>query len=118
MYRLNGIITYNGFGEPKNIADSIAELIDSITIEHNYTGDATADFIELITDEVSYSGASIYMPISILTSEQLGEINEQISGYGVYICPTIEELQDFNESVCLDRNAYLTDHMQEVESGA
>ena len=111
MKRLNGIVSYSGFNEPELLADSLTELIANIEIESNYQGDVTDVFTESLIDELEYNGVTVDIPIKDLTADQLDNLNAELSGYGIYIRPTISELQDFNESVMLDRNTYLTEYI-------
>lgn len=83
---------YAGFDVPKKL-NSVHDLV----IDSNYLGDLTDEFNEEFEVEVEQS-----------TLAELQE-NQFFSGYGVWVNPTKEQLQDFNASVMLDENEYLQD---------
>lgn len=107
MNRLNGIIFYTGFNEPELLAESFRDLVSEVVIESNYNGNVTNEFLEVLTDELHFIGLSIDTPLNELSAEQCDVLNAELSDYGIYTRPTLSELQDYNESVMLDRNRYL-----------
>lgn len=111
MERLNGIVSYSGFNEPELLAESLRDLASEVVIESNYNGNVTNVFLEVLTDELHFIGLSIDTPLNELSAEQCDIINAELSAYGIYVRPTLSELQDFNESVMLDRNTYLTEYI-------
>ena len=107
MNRLNGIIFYTGFNEPELLAESFRDLVSEVVIESNYNGNVTNEFLEVLTDEIHFIGLSIDTPLNELSAEQCDVLNAELSDYGIYTRPTLTELQDYNESVMLDRNTHL-----------
>ncbi|PTJ54201.1 hypothetical protein [Mammaliicoccus sciuri] len=107
MNRLNGIIFYTGFNEPELLAESFRDLVSEVVIESNYNGNVTNEFLEVLTDELHFIGLSIDTPLNELSAEQCDVLNAELSDYGIYTRPTLTELQDYNESVMLDRSRFL-----------
>lgn len=111
MKRLNGIVFYTGFSEPDLLAESFRDLVSEVVIESNYNGNVTNEFLEVLTEELHFIGLTIDTPLNELSAEQCDGINEVLPVYGIYVRPALSELQDFNESVMLDRNTYLTEYI-------
>lgn len=109
MKQLNGFYYYNGFTEPEHLADTVAELLESVTVNHEYIG-ASADisdfFIEALTEEAEELGVDMSDP---LTDEAAEDIAGFLYDYGIWINPTYAELADFNRSKCLDGAEYIAD---------
>lgn len=111
MKRLSGIVFYTGFNEPELLAESLCDLVSEVVIESNYNGNVTNEFLEVLTEVLHFYGLTIDTPLNELSAEHCDNINAELSDYGIYVRPTLSELQDFNESVMLDRNTYLTEHI-------
>lgn len=86
------IYIYSGFGEPEKV-----ESFEEIAVESNHLGDVTEEFQE----EVDWH-------MDVDTLEELQE-NQFFAEYGVWINPTKEQLEEYNESIGLDKDEYLQD---------
>lgn len=107
--KLNGFYSYNGFTEPERLADTVAGLIGSVTVNHEYAGasaDVTDSFTEALTEEAEALNINMTEP---LTAEDAEDIAGFLYDFGVWINPTYEELADFNRSKMLDESEYIAD---------
>ena len=79
---------YNGFEAPQEID------LDDMTLESNYLGDMTEEFTE---EHIEWE------------AEDDSLYNEMMSVYNIWRNPTLEDFQEVNERVGLDKNEYLDD---------
>lgn len=87
------IYFYNGFTEPKKVANNLQELLDEVTTEHNYRGDTTEEMKECV--------------MTYLFDNDLEYLKGNLYDYKLFVAPTLKELQEENERYCLDKNTYL-----------
>lgn len=98
MINLNNVkfYSYNGFNKPQFLATGIKELEKNLIVESNYLGDLTDDTIEEIKEHVK-----MFDTIEEIQCHDENYIN------GVWINPTLKNLQNYNQYVGLDENSYL-----------
>lgn len=107
MNRLNGIVFYAGFNEPKLVAESFRELLKEATNESNYRGKVTDVFVQTLTADLEVIDMSLDTPLTELTTIECHLLNNWASSYGIFIRPSLSDLQEFNDSVGLPRNTHL-----------
>lgn len=106
-----GFYSYSGFSEPELIATDLDEFKDSVQIREGYltdSVDATKEFLVSFEDELGWS-ESIYGDLDMDNEGFVEDLKGFLYEYGVFVNPTLEELQEFNLSRGLDSNEYLSD---------
>ena len=83
------LYSYNGFSKPEKIN------VNDLIIESNYLGDMTEDFLEDYNQTIKHESL-----------EDMQE-NQFLFDYGIWINPTLKQLQTFNKSKMLSKNDYL-----------
>lgn len=88
------VVFYNGFSEPEEIDITDTEFTT------NYLGDITDIILEAFNEV-----------IEMFTQTQL-EQEQPLADNGIWINPTLEQLQQFNESVLLSPDDYLENYIE------
>ena len=99
------IYYYAGFEKPKKIAKNIKELLTDVRVESNYMGDMTKQMKEDMIDCMEWYIEAGYVDIEEFVEELRGILYE----YSIWVNPSLQDFEDYNESVMLPRNTYLED---------
>lgn len=103
--------SYNGFSEPLRLATSLNEFKENVVIKSNYLGSIEQEVIGYIEDIMNIH---YFERDSFVLSDVIDDLKDILLEYGIFVNPELKELQEFNVSKCLDKNAYLDEFIEVI----
>ena len=106
MEQLKGIYFYNGFNEPKKLADNLSDFMSDLknkdtVLTTNYLGDISDELLDELT----------YVAKDNRTIDD--DINNALYSYSLFYNPTIKDFQNINiNRYGLKKNEYLADFIK------